>query len=636
MSSHRKSHPSLAARAERLRENRRDTSITFIRFCGRPLGIQNEQNGSDKEKSGLSLGKAGATVLDSNEIQGFEESVVLHNQDHQDRENLEQMILELKRWLKAGGAEFSDLDVKEYFEEVRGIESTSKLSKGSEIISIPLEYIITDILAASSAIGSKIEALFPPSEERTHSYYAMHGYLLEEMEKGSESFWWPYLRLLPRKFPGHPLIWEKKDKKLLSGTLSLKYLNRQLHQLREDYNKMVVGIPGFGRFSFKDFVWAHLVISTRCYSAEIKGVKASAMVPLADMFNHELENPGATWGYQDDHHAFIVTMDKDMERGAQISVPYGGYSSSRLFTHYGFQVPGDRHYDALVVVGFGERAFELMPKYLCAPTIRLFSYLRQEIDWLDKTHPNVSMHHEDYLISFHRRSTALQKLLSVPESDLTFGTNLSSAIPAGGERDTQEMLESVREKEIDLEERIGPAMKNITAEAQLASVENKWEGPEDEQLLDPTKFISRRNEIRVLREIRKACLDALMFFPTTLDKDVEALTKYSSRMSWAQRNCIVATAGEKQTLMWFVTLANIAEPLLTRSKPHVDLFLKRRKELKKDIFTEYIDLVVKPLTRGIWPEDQPGGETSTYSPILKPRKHKGLVSPGIANNTIGE
>eukprot|EP00471_Norrisiella_sphaerica_P008310 CAMPEP_0184496210 /NCGR_PEP_ID=MMETSP0113_2-20130426/33358_1 /TAXON_ID=91329 /ORGANISM="Norrisiella sphaerica, Strain BC52" /LENGTH=170 /DNA_ID=CAMNT_0026882731 /DNA_START=36 /DNA_END=545 /DNA_ORIENTATION=- len=89
-------------------------------------------------------------------------------------------------------------------------------------------------------------------------------------------------------------------------------------------------------------------------------------------------------------------------------------------------------------------------------------------------------------------------------------------------------------------------------------------------------------------------------------------------MTLRQKNALVASAGEKQTLLWFISLANIVEPLLQRSQKHIRMYTDRRRSLNKYIYNDYVDLVVKPLIKDIWPsEEEQEPETQKTSQQIK-------------------
>jgi len=53
-----------------------------------------------------------------------------------------------------------------------------------------------------------------------HSYLA--SYLLQEKHKGKESFWYPYLAVLPEKYANMPLFFDEDMLALLKGSQSSK------------------------------------------------------------------------------------------------------------------------------------------------------------------------------------------------------------------------------------------------------------------------------------------------------------------------------------------------------------------------------------------------------------------------------
>ncbi|GAB5369197.1 hypothetical protein AAMO2058_001384800 [Amorphochlora amoebiformis] len=465
----------------------------------------------------------------------------------------EQQVSDLKAWLINGGAEFVEgLEIKEYGAEVRGIEAGVDIHPGQPVVWIPEDYILTDVFASQSDIGQAVMRARGSEIGSNDTQYCLQAYLLQEKAKGSDSFWWPYIQTLPRNFYSHPLTWHKSEKKILMGSLSLKYINRILYQLQEDYNLLIRKIEGFERFSFKDFVWAHLVTSTRCYAIDHRSKKCSAMVPLADMFNHNLINPGGIWGFREDNKGFQVTAYTPIMKGEQISIPYGDFSNTKLFTNYGFQMPGIRPYESLIVVGTCERPFEIIPQYSAEGVQRMFYYLRKEIDFLMKNDEMFQKDNSLHLSSLQSRFNTLRNLLATPESDFLFGVDLKELPPCGGNEEERNMLPQMYAMEQEMRDSDVLDSKRLRDRVARECEAEKWDEVEVEAVASAA--ISRDNEIRVLQEIRRACIEGLMLYPTTLEKDIETVQNYSSAMTWRQKNAIVATAGEKTTLMYFVTM----------------------------------------------------------------------------------
>lgn len=74
------------------------------------------------------------------------------------------------------------------------------------------------------------------------------------------------------------------------------------------------------------------------FSFQIEGVKHSAFVPLAGMFNHKKVAMTA-WGYKEKTKEFVYTALSDIPRGAALFTNYGYKDNMSYLLHYGFVVP---------------------------------------------------------------------------------------------------------------------------------------------------------------------------------------------------------------------------------------------------------------------------------------------------------
>lgn len=78
-----------------------------------------------------------------------------------------------------------------------------------------------------------------------------------------------------------------------------------------------------------------MLVSSRIFGIEIGGVKTDALVPYADMLNHQRPRTTA-WYYSDERGAFVIDAIDDIARGSQVYDSYGKKCNSRFFLNYGF------------------------------------------------------------------------------------------------------------------------------------------------------------------------------------------------------------------------------------------------------------------------------------------------------------
>ncbi|KXS14615.1 SET domain-containing protein [Gonapodya prolifera JEL478] len=91
-----------------------------------------------------------------------------------------------------------------------------------------------------------------------------------------DSFWTPYLAILPRSFPTSPVYWSDEDlDRRLAGSPLLWQARAVLDNLRENWTaarEIVAGVLGEDvakeGFEWDEFLWAYMVVQTRAYKVK--------------------------------------------------------------------------------------------------------------------------------------------------------------------------------------------------------------------------------------------------------------------------------------------------------------------------------------------------------------------------------
>ena len=145
-----------------------------------------------------------------------------------------------------------------------------------------------------------------------------------EAGKGKDSFWAPYIKLLPRTFDILPLWSPEELEELQEDSDVIKeVLDHQQKTKLFFHEKFLPLLNQYqldgSKLTFETYVWAAAAAATRCFY--INGSLDYAMVPMADLLNHHPESP-TTWKIKDD---FIVVVARGggFERGTQIYNNYG-------------------------------------------------------------------------------------------------------------------------------------------------------------------------------------------------------------------------------------------------------------------------------------------------------------------------
>lgn len=241
-------------------------------------------------------------------------------------------FIALISWLSTGGAKFPKLMLQYYGEDSRGVCARETVSAQEMVLYVPHRYILTSEVARASSIGNAL--LSTGLEVRSkHSYIA--ACLLEEREKTTNSFWWPYISILPVKFANVPLFFPDDMLEWLKGSSVLPKIADRLLSMRIEYHNICAAYPPFSRFSYDSFAWARIAVITRIFGIVVDGLKTDGLVPLADMLNHKLPRE-TKWNYDSPTRGFVITALTEIEQGAQVFDSYGRKCNGRFFVNYGF------------------------------------------------------------------------------------------------------------------------------------------------------------------------------------------------------------------------------------------------------------------------------------------------------------
>ncbi|WP_224367571.1 SET domain-containing histone-lysine N-methyltransferase [Hyalangium versicolor] len=241
-------------------------------------------------------------------------------------------VTHLIRWLEQGGAVISPkMHVVDSGNGHRGVFASEDIAQDEVLLRIPRRRLVTVADARSSDLGRIIEAHTGFQDPNLY----MTAFLLGEKERGEASAWKPFLDIQPQSFPTHPFYFQERELSLLKGSLVVELIAAQRRALEEDYSHLCRKVPGFERFTFAQFLWAHVAVLTRIFGGKVKETKVHCLAPFVDMLNDGIP-ANAGWGWSEDGEFFEVTADSAIPRGKELRDSYGAHSNAHLLRHYGF------------------------------------------------------------------------------------------------------------------------------------------------------------------------------------------------------------------------------------------------------------------------------------------------------------
>jgi histone-lysine N-methyltransferase SETD3 len=254
-------------------------------------------------------------------------------------------IAKLIHWLEQAGTQLSQIQVVSLGGGERGIRAVAQLAPNDKLLRIPRRCVLTVDDARASEIGQLIEAHVPRVEdERTY----LLAFILREKERGEDSFWKPFVDVLPKSFPTHPFFFDKHEHSLLTGSFAQGMVEYQRMNLAARHANLCKHVPGFERFTLEQFVWAHFAVVSRTFSVLQGGRIATCMAPLADMLNDG--RPWNTrWALSEDEQFFEVEAAEAIAGGQELLTSYGSKHNLHLLVQYGFVHEDNVHDEVLLI-----------------------------------------------------------------------------------------------------------------------------------------------------------------------------------------------------------------------------------------------------------------------------------------------
>ena len=126
---------------------------------------------------------------------------------------------------------------------------------------------------AQKIIKNNLELLSPK-----HSLLST--FILRE-KNNSDSFWKPYLSLLPTHYHSMPIFFSETELLWLEGSPFLNQVIDKKNDLKKDYDAIMSIAPEISQYGFEEFCWARMSASSRIFGIVINNVKTDAFVPYA-------------------------------------------------------------------------------------------------------------------------------------------------------------------------------------------------------------------------------------------------------------------------------------------------------------------------------------------------------------------
>ncbi|XP_057661907.1 actin-histidine N-methyltransferase [Diorhabda carinulata] len=280
-------------------------------------------------------------------IKKLQKKVVTEDKNRTSGRTCPAIIERFTNWFKENGAELEGCDIREIENYGLGFITNTKIPEFSLVISVPKKLMLTVDAAKKTPLKQLIEKddLLGNMPNITLAVF-----LLYEKYK-SESFWKPYIDILPNTY--NTVLYFTVDELLeLKGSPTFekalcinKCIIRQFAYFYKLFNTSEDSVSHImrKRFSFEDYCWAVSSVMTRQNKVPSENgiTRIDALIPLWDICNHM--NGTITTDYNPDLKRCECLALKTYQPGEQFFIFYGERSNAELFLYNGFVYEENEH-----------------------------------------------------------------------------------------------------------------------------------------------------------------------------------------------------------------------------------------------------------------------------------------------------
>ena len=275
-----------------------------------------------------------SAFLDTSEKKDIKVDAVMNLED----EDLKK-INEFKEWMLSNGASWPKIQwpCEDLLSGSRGAIALDDIDSGEVMMDIPGHLMMSPPIAFSTPhLG---EVLLKHAKELLDDLL-LAIFIMYEVSKGKESFYYPYINILPS--PESSMLWNDKEiRELQDSRLTMRIRGRKA-SLRTVYEKRIRPIfnlyPDIFEpiidFSYDKFAFAWFCIQARAFGRRLPW---TAMVPFADCLNHT--NVQTKYDYEEDGNSLFRLFpsgQNSYKKGTEVFNSYGRRPNDNLLLDYGF------------------------------------------------------------------------------------------------------------------------------------------------------------------------------------------------------------------------------------------------------------------------------------------------------------
>ncbi|KAI8875039.1 SET domain-containing protein [Backusella circina FSU 941] len=222
-------------------------------------------------------------------------------------------------WITENGGTFRNIELRTDNQGVGCVHTTADIQEDEKFASVPFKLAITEPVARKAF----------PSLSKFSGRIVLSIFLAQEKKREKESFYWPYIQILPETIMT-PLYFDESDMNYIKNTNLELATKERKSNLMEEYKEAVRNLTQ-NDISWDEFLWAYTVYSSRAFPYTLidptSKSNSEVLFPLVDALNHK-PNTKITWERSGD----IETGSLSFISG-QLSIQL---SNEELLLGYGF------------------------------------------------------------------------------------------------------------------------------------------------------------------------------------------------------------------------------------------------------------------------------------------------------------
>ncbi len=448
-------------------------------------------------------------------------------------------IARFKQWLADNGARMAKIDWPslDTIEGCRGAQATSTIETNEVMMEIPIKLMMRMDLAFEEP---QIGRLLSSSQDLLRGDVLLCVYIMCECLKGEDSFYAPYIGILPP--PGSIVQWEDAElDELQDQNLIHKAKNRRI-MLRNTYRRSVVAFSerfpediDLEKYTYELFLFAWFCIQARAFGRRLPW---TAMVPFADCLNHS--NVQTKYDYDVNGNGLFrmyPTGSNCYPKGSEVFNSYGRRPNDNLLLDYGFSMIYNMWDSVEVMLALDRETEEFSRK----------SRLLLSVGKQTMSHSTIER------LSFPFDALLFVRVVAFSESNLDIvAERVSRLRELAVETAAMQGAETENQRGVRF---VSPS--RVTSGVSIA----------DTRVAAET-VVSVESELKALRMLHEKLLSMRKDWPTTMQEDEEALEALSEAESAAEAD----SDGDTNDNMWKAKSAVLYR--LTRKKI-VDVNIER-------------------------------------------------------------